>query len=54
VVRVHRVTNPNSPPERRIDIIELREFCRALGITLAEFVTALERDGAAGRGRRSE
>jgi hypothetical protein len=28
--------------ERRIDIIELREFCRAFGMGLADFVAALE------------
>lgn len=29
--------------ERRIDVIELRTFCRAFGITLKQFVSALER-----------
>lgn len=29
--------------ERRIDIRELRAFCRAFGITLKQFVTAYER-----------
>jgi transcriptional regulator with XRE-family HTH domain len=28
--------------ERRIDIIELRIYCQAVGISLAEFVEALE------------
>jgi len=28
--------------ERRIDIVELRQFCRAIGITLGEFVAAME------------
>jgi len=28
--------------ERRIDIVELRQFCRAVGITLGEFVAAME------------
>ena len=30
--------------ERRIDIIELRAFCLAIGITLNEFCTQLERE----------
>lgn len=29
--------------ERRIDVIELRTFCRAFGITLKQFVSALEK-----------
>jgi len=29
--------------ERRIDVIELRRFCRAFGVTLKRFVSALER-----------
>ena len=29
--------------ERRLDILELREVCQALGITLAKFVSRLER-----------
>lgn len=28
--------------ERRIDILELREICRALGVSLTEFVRRLE------------
>ncbi len=28
--------------ERRIDVVELREFCKAMGISLREFVEALE------------
>lgn len=28
--------------ERRIDIVELRAFCQALGISLADFVQQLE------------
>ncbi|MEO8594463.1 MAG: helix-turn-helix transcriptional regulator [Candidatus Solibacter sp.] len=28
--------------ERRIDVIELREFCAAFGISLKQFVTTLE------------
>jgi ribosome-binding protein aMBF1 (putative translation factor) len=35
--------------ERRIDVIELRTFCRAFGLTLKQFVAALER--AIGKGR---
>ena len=35
--------------ERRVDVIELRSFCRAFGLTLKQFVTALER--AIGKGR---
>jgi transcriptional regulator with XRE-family HTH domain len=29
--------------ERRIDVIELRALCQAFGISLAQFVAALER-----------
>jgi transcriptional regulator with XRE-family HTH domain len=29
--------------ERRLDILELREVCRALGVSMTEFVTRLER-----------
>lgn len=29
--------------ERRIDVIELRAFCRAFGVGLKQFVAALER-----------
>lgn len=29
--------------ERRLDVIELRQVCQALGITLPEFVDRLER-----------
>lgn len=29
--------------ERRLDILELREICEALGITLVEFVKRLEK-----------
>jgi ribosome-binding protein aMBF1 (putative translation factor) len=29
--------------ERRIDVIELRTFCRAFGLSLQQFVSALER-----------
>ena len=29
--------------ERRIDALELRSFCRAMGVTLASFVAELER-----------
>ena len=29
--------------ERRIDVIELRTFCRAFGITMKQFVSALEK-----------
>jgi len=29
--------------ERRLDILELREVCRALGVTLPDFVARLER-----------
>ena len=28
--------------ERRIDVIELRTFCRAFGVSLKRFVSALE------------
>jgi transcriptional regulator with XRE-family HTH domain len=30
--------------ERRIDIIELRSYCRAIGIELRTFIDALERE----------
>lgn len=29
--------------ERRLDVLELREVCRALGCTLSSFVTRLEK-----------
>jgi transcriptional regulator with XRE-family HTH domain len=29
--------------ERRIDVVELRTFCRAFGVSLSHFVSALER-----------
>ena len=29
--------------ERRVDIVELRTFCRAFGISLSQFVASLER-----------
>ncbi len=29
--------------ERRLDIVELREFCRALGISLGDFIKEFER-----------
>lgn len=28
--------------ERRIDVIELRQFCQVMGVSLAEFTTKLE------------
>lgn len=30
--------------ERRIDVLELQAFCRALGITLQSFIAELEQD----------
>jgi transcriptional regulator with XRE-family HTH domain len=30
--------------ERRMDIVELREFCKAMGLTLEKFVKQFERD----------
>lgn len=30
--------------ERRVDLIELRTFCKACGLSLKQFVAALERD----------
>lgn len=30
--------------ERRVDIVELRAFCAALGISLSEFVETFERE----------
>lgn len=38
--------------ERRIDVIELRTFCQALGLNLKQFVTALERGMGKGKGKR--
>lgn len=29
--------------DRRLDVIELRRFCKAIGMTLTEFVSQLER-----------
>ena len=29
--------------ERRMDVVELREFCKAMGLTLEKFVKQLER-----------
>lgn len=29
--------------ERRLDILEVREICRAIGITLAQFIRRLEK-----------
>ncbi len=37
--------------ERRVDVIELRTFCRAFGISLRQFVSTLER--SLGRAKRS-
>ena len=40
--------------ERRLDLVELATVCRAIGITLAEFVERFEQDGpAAARPRRA-
>lgn len=33
--------------ERRVDVVELRALCRALGLALEEFVARLERDVSA-------
>jgi len=30
--------------ERRLDVLELRQVCRALGVSLADFVRRLEKD----------
>ena len=35
--------------ERRIDVIELRTFCRAFGMTLGRFISAVE--GAIGKAK---
>ena len=37
--------------ERRIDVVELRTFCQAFGVSLKQFVTVLERSMK--RGKRS-
>ncbi len=29
--------------ERRIDIVELRAFCRAMGVSFTNFITAIDR-----------
>ena len=31
--------------ERRLDVLELRQVCRAAGISLADFIHKLEKDG---------
>lgn len=36
--------------ERRLDVIELRLWCAALGVSLSEFVTSLEQAIARSRG----
>lgn len=36
--------------DRRVDLVQLRHFCKAIGITLAEFVAEFER--RAGKGKR--
>lgn len=30
--------------ERRLDILELRQFCRAFGVSLVDFVAELDKD----------
>jgi len=35
--------------ERRIDVMELRMFCQAFGLTLKQFVGALEKSISKGR-----
>ena len=30
--------------ERRLDLVELRDFCQAIGLSLSEFVTRFERE----------
>ncbi len=37
---------------RRVDLVEIRDICKVLGITLAEFVTSLEK-ALRGASRRS-
>lgn len=37
--------------ERRLDIVEVRAFCRALGTPLAEFVREFERVFESGEGK---
>ena len=37
--------------ERRLDVIELRLWCAALGVSLSEFVTSLEQAIARSKGR---
>ena len=36
------LTNDHSVGQRRLDVIQLRTVCRALGTSLPEFVTRLE------------
>lgn len=36
--------------DRRVDLVQLRQFCRAMGLTLSEFVGEFERQ--AGKGKR--
>jgi hypothetical protein len=37
--------------ERRLDIVELRAFCRAMGVIFVEFVSEFDRRVEGGRGR---
>lgn len=38
--------------EKRLDLVQLRAFCRALGVRLVDFVSAFE-TGSSSRARRS-
>ena len=40
--------------ERRLDIIELRQWCKGLGMSLPEFVSQLEQFLKASRGKLSD
>ena len=35
--------------ERRVDVVELRTFCRAFGISLAQFIASLEKSVKKGK-----
>lgn len=37
--------------ERRIDVVELRSFCAAIGVSFAEFVATLDKAISNGNGR---
>ena len=40
--------------ERRIDVIELRTFCRAFGVDFRQFIASIDRELGAKRDRQSK